>query len=112
MLMVLVVGDDVSDLANINFATIHSIQSFDLLLKQNQVKDRLVQYLKPRQFFYRYYCYLENLVNAACEITISFSLLLFGFSPENEKKGISFSSFCSLPQCLDRKQNCGWRWLK
>ena len=48
--MVLVVADDVSDLANINFATVHSIQSFDLLVKQNLVKDRLTQYLSPRQF--------------------------------------------------------------
>ena len=88
LMMVLVVDDYVSDLANINFATVHSIQSFDLLVKQN-----LVKYLKPRQFFYRYHCYLENLVNAAREITIDFSRLLLGFSPENEKRRISFSSF-------------------
>ena len=86
LMMVLVVDDYVSDLANINFAAVHSIQSFDLLVKQNLVKDRLSRYLKPRQFFCRYHCYLENLVNAAREITINFSLLLSGFSPENEKK--------------------------
>ena len=45
LMMVLVVDDYVSDLANINFAAVHSIQSFDLLVKQN-----LVKYLKPRQF--------------------------------------------------------------
>ena len=49
-MMVLVVDDYVSDLANINFAAVHSIQSFDLLVKQNLVKDRLSRYLKPRQF--------------------------------------------------------------
>ena len=85
LMMVLVIGDNAVDLANMNFAAVHSIQSFDLLVKQN-----LVKYLKPRQFFYRYYCYLENLVNAAREITIDFSLLLFGFSPENEKKEFLF----------------------
>ena len=50
LVMVLVVGDNAVDLANINFATVHSIQSFDLLVKQNLVNDRLTQYLKPRQF--------------------------------------------------------------
>ena len=45
ILIILVVDDYVSDLANINFAAVHSIQSFDLLVKQN-----LVKYLKPRQF--------------------------------------------------------------
>ena len=86
LMMVLVVDDYVSDLANINFAAVHSIQSFDLLVTHNLVKDRLSRYLKRRQFFYRYYYYLENLVNAAREITIDFSLLLFGFSPEMRKK--------------------------
>ena len=50
LMMVLVIGDNVVDLANTNFATVHSIQSFDLLVKQNLVKDRLSRYLKPRQF--------------------------------------------------------------
>ena len=45
LMMVLVIGDNAVDLANINFAAVHSIQSFDLLVKQN-----LVKYLKPRQF--------------------------------------------------------------
>ena len=54
--------------------------------------------IEAASIFYGYYCYLENLVNAAREITINFSLLLSGFSPKNEKKGISFSSFCSLPR--------------
>ena len=45
LMMVLVIGDNAVDLANINFATVHSIQSFDILVKQN-----LVKYLKPRQF--------------------------------------------------------------
>ena len=38
LMMVLVIGDNAVDLANINFATVHSVQSFDLLVKENLKK--------------------------------------------------------------------------
>ena len=45
LMMVLVVDDYVSDLANINFATVHSIQSFDLLVTTST--KAMVESLEP-----------------------------------------------------------------